>query len=303
MQNRPKDLWIGGDMIQLEKTKEALERKGIDVEFNSDQIYPFPLRYRNFDIIHLFNFSMSWTKVQFYLAKKWKKPVIISMIYHEGEKFVSYQHQQIMADNADALIFLTEGELKRAKKHITIDETKVHFIENGIEPFWFSQVNTLNQMEDYILTVGRIDYDKGQLETAKACKKLGLKYVMVGEKMNTEYGALCEAFGALHIPPQEPENLIKLYSKCKAYVLASKAEIMPLTVMEVGAQGVPIVLTDKCEWEGLPDMERCKPEAESIAEAITKAIKKPKSEKNITHLKSMTWDNVADKVLSIYQNI
>ena len=122
--------------------------------------------------------------------------------------------------------------------------------------------------------------------------------------MDNEYGAVCEAFGATHIPPLEPDMLIRLYSKCKAHVLASKAEIMPLTVMEAGAQGVPIVLTDKCEWEGLPEMERCNPnDVKSIEKAISKAIKKPKSLKNIKHLESMTWDKVAEKILTIYKTL
>lgn len=302
-QNRNPDQWIGGDMIQLEKTMSALQGK-VDATFSGMPVFVPALLYTDFDIIHLWNFSMEWTKYQLWVAKKHGKKVVCSMIYHDTEAFISYELQQLMADNIDAFIFLTSGEVERARKHLVIPEEKIFIIPNGIDEYWLTTPKQKWHTTEYALTVGRIDGTKGQLETAIACQKLGIKYLCVGERMDDKYALECEKYGAILVPPMTHKELIKVYDNAKVFVLASSTEIFPLTVMEAGARGVNSVVTTACEWKDIPNVEWCNyQDTDSIQEAIAKSIAQKPNKKFINKLKKMTWENVGKQVLEVYKQI
>lgn len=303
MQNRPENLWQGGDMIQLRQTAAALERLNVSVEFSDKAVYPVPLLFRGFDVIHNFNFSMSWARYQTWVAKKHKKPLVYSMIYHEGEQFIPYKDQQIMADATDAMIFLTRGEIERVKRHLKIDDAKCHVIPNGVDPFWFKPIGARSEVEPYALTVGRVEPSKGQLDTARACRAIGMRYVMIGQRTDEEYTQACEREGAAHFPSMKPEDLIKFYGQCTVFVLASAAEVQPLAAMEAMAQGAPVVLTEKCEWE-TPNVVRCTPmDADSIQGAIKVAMLRGKNYPAIQEMQTLTWDAAALKIKAIYETL
>lgn len=303
MQNRPEALWQGGDMVQLRKTAAALDRLGVETEYSDKAVYPVPLLFRGFDVIHNFNFSMPWSKYQTWTAKKHKKPLVYSMIYHEGEQFVPYKEQQIMADVTDAMIFLTPGEILRVERHIKIDRSKCHVIPNGVDPFWFKPYKRQDDMPSFVLTVGRVEPSKGQLAAAEACKRFGIRYVMIGQRTDEEYTRQCEALGAAHLPSMEPKDLVKFYSQCTAFVLASAAEVQPLTAMEAMAQGAQVILTDKCEWE-TPNVLRCTAlDADSILEKLRLVQLRGKNLAGIKEMQGMTWDDVAKKLKAVYDTL
>lgn len=300
-QNRPKNTWIGGDYIQLEKTAEAINKLGNEVEINEQPIYLPAKGYAKFDIVHLFNFSMKWTKVQMGVAKMWNKPIVCSMIYHESDMFIPYEVQQIMLDTADACIFLTPSEIKRVKRHLKIDEKKIHIIPNGVDKFWLKKVK---RTKDYVLTVGRIEPHKGQLEVAKACKQLGLKYIIAGEDTDKDYLSKCLEAGAEWVGKKEKEELLKLYAGCSVFVLASRAEVMPLVVMEAGCQAKNIVVAEHCEWKDIPNAEWCRyGSVGSIKKAINRSLAKEDNNELREKLKGMTWDKVAKQIKKVYESV
>lgn len=292
-------------MVQLRKTAEALERLGLETEFNDKPVYPVPLLFRGFDVIHNFNFSMAWAKYQTWVAKKHRKPLVYSMIYHEGEQFVSYKDQQTMADVTDAMIFLTEGEIERVERHLKIDRRKCHVIPNGVDEFWFTPFDPRQASRGkFVLTVGRVEPSKGQLQTADACKRLGVQYIMIGQRTDEAYTRQCEKFGAIHITPQMPDQLVKFYGECSAFVLASAAEVQPLAAMEAMAQGAQVVLTDRCEWK-TDNVIRCKAlDADSIQKALFQALARTgRNQAAIKEMRGMTWDSVAEKLKIIYEDL
>lgn len=303
MQNRPKELWTGGDMIQLEKTQEALELLGLDVSFNGQPLFTPALYLQTFDIVHLWNFSMEWTRYQVWAATKHKRKIVCSMIYHETDKFISYDDQQIMIDACHAFIFLSQGELERAKRHLQIPEDKIHIVENGIDTSWFNKPDK-NKHGDYVLTVGRIEDAKGQLATSKACKNLGIQYICAGQIMDEKIAKSIQDNGGILFGNASPDELRTLYAHAQCVVLASMHEIFPLCVMEAGAQGTNIVLTKGSEWKDIPGVELCTfNNVASIQKAIEKSILKPKNKAFQKKLKEMTWESVAKRINNIYNNI
>lgn len=290
-QNRDPKSWIGGDQVQLEKTRQALPIEtsfSFDIEYSTDA-----------DIVHCFNFSMPWTKYQIWNAKRQGKKVVCSMIYHEMEDFIPYTTQQAMINELDACIFLTQGELERVRRHMSVPDEKIHFIPNGIEEWWFDHIDDPIPCE--VLTVGRIDANKGQLAVAKACRELGLKYTCIGN-CDPAYALLLELEGATVLAPMEHKELKRYYAGCQVFALVSYKELMPLTVMEAGSQGKNIVLTTGCEWE--IDCDRAEyNNVESIEKALLKAIERPENTDFRDKLKGMTWDKVAKQLMDIYAKI
>ena len=301
-QNRAESAWIGGDYIQMKRTAEELAKLGLDIEVIETPLLNPALRVREFDVIHSFNFSMVWAKYAAIMAGIHEKPLVYSMIYHESEEYIPYSQQQVMADIAKALIFLNEGELERVKRHLNIDDKKVYFVKNGIDKFWFTK-QKVKAKEKFILTVGRVEPSKGQLATAKACKELGLKYICAGGRHDEKYCKLVEAEGGIIIGPQKKEELIKLYATCAVMVLASRAEIMSLVVMEAMAQNARVVLTDHSEWKP-KGVSYCQwDDVKSIKRAIEDTFTSYLEEQPSEQVKFYLWENVAKQIKEIYETI
>lgn len=295
--NRSKEAWVGGDYIQMEKTAEALRAKGIDVVITDQDIFLPVGMYQNFDIIHCWNFSMAWTRPQMGLAILHKKPIVCSMIYHQTDKFVTYPEQRFMASYLDKGIFLNEGEVKRFSKKVKLPQEKIEIIGNGIDADWFKSPSR----GSYALTVGRIGSFKGQLEVAKACKYLKIPFHIVGEPEDEEYFNKCLKEGAIYKGIMNKEELKEEYAGASVVVVASKNELMSLVAMEAIAMGKRLVMTSGSEWkpEGI---QYCKwGNVTSIKHAIEKSLSEPVNLKLKNELRKQTWENVADRLIKIYE--
>lgn len=305
-QNRPfgtPDYYIGGDVVQHQAIMKEMKKLGVEVDFSGETLIKPALKLYLYDIVHIFNFPMLWTKYQLWAAKKAKRRIVCSMIYGEQDYFNTWEEQQIMFDNLDAALFLTQGELERLKRHIKIDESKIYFVPNGIDEFWFQKVLPPPDLIEYALTVGRIEEFKGQLSVARVCKKLKIPYVIIGDRVDNYYAAACANEGAVIFPSMSHQDLLKFYAGCKMYILASRAEIMPLSVMEAGAQAKNIILTNHCEWK-VPNAEYVEWKNElQIEEAIKKTLFKKPNVEFQSMLKGMTWQKVAKQIFNIYNKI
>lgn len=300
-QNRPKNAWIGGDWVQLEYTANALRKLGVEVDIVEEQFINPPERLLEYDFVHLWNFSMIWTKYQLWCARKWKKPVICSMIYHEDDGFVSYPLQQIMMNELSYAIFQTKGESERTKRHLTVPEDKIVYIPNGIDPWWLEPNKDIIWRDPFVLTVGRIEPFKGQLACAKACKELGIDYICIGEGRDEEYLKQVKDAGAIILPKMTKEQLKPYYHAAKVYVQPSRAETWGLAIDEAMSQGTPCVLTSHCERDDFY-FPRCEyDDVQSIKNAILTVIDKPKDFERAKKLK--TWDDVAKMILEVYKKI
>lgn len=74
----------GGDTVQMQKTKDALQAMGCDVDL-SLELRPDLSRY---DVVHLFNITrVQETFIQIQNAVEQKKPVVLSTIYWPFDDF------------------------------------------------------------------------------------------------------------------------------------------------------------------------------------------------------------------------
>ena len=211
----------GGDTVQMEKTKEALEKLGVQVDID----ITLEPDLTNYDLVHLYNTTrVHETFVQYRNAKKQKKKVVISPIYHsisEIERFMLYgqsgplkilnklapsfylqeemkniirlrdprQRKAILLQFAkgfrseqvevlqgvDRWIVLAEQEATTITKEIGVSN-EYSIVPNGVE---FAKKTTSSPkvnlpIKDYVLSVGRIEPRKNQINLIQALKDTGL---------------------------------------------------------------------------------------------------------------------------------
>lgn len=294
--NRPRASWLGGDYVQMEKTADELRKLGCEVDVEDNPLPTPALKMYLYDVIHVWNFSMEWARYAVWAGVSKKLTTVCSMIYHESDNWISYKDQQLMLDSLDGLIFLTEGEKDRVRRHCTLDELKSVTIPNGLDSFWVGKY----EKGDYLLTVGRLEASKGQLAVARVAKRMGLKYKCVGERYDKTYADQVEAEGAELLGKTEDRDRLKeIYKGCLILVVASRAELMPLVVMEAGAQGKQIVLTNHCEWKVPAEYVEWNDEI-SIEDAIKKQLEKGENKELKSMVKGMTWAKTAQDLLKFY---
>ena len=79
---------MGGDSVQMIKTKEELEKLGVEVDINSD----YKADLTNYDLVHVF--GLQWLcepYVQYKNAKKQNKVVVLSPIHHSETEVARYE--------------------------------------------------------------------------------------------------------------------------------------------------------------------------------------------------------------------
>lgn len=304
MVNRPENQWIGGDFIKLKAVAEELRLLGVEVDIFEMETLGMNEWYgvESYDIVHTWNFSMLWSKYAIWLGGKKKKKLVSSMIYHDTDVFIDYKLQQVMMDHMDACIYETESEIERVKKHLTPKNS--HIIPNGVDSWWFEPDEGNVPFEGYVLTVGRIEPNKGQLATAEACRELGLQYVCIGEITDQVYAEKCLAQGAMLYPAMTKEKLKRWYKNCAVYAQVSKSETWGMAVDEAGTQGARLVLSTGFERQDIPDAVYCDHDNTNlITQALQQALSQPRGERFKLQLKKRTWKKHAQEILKIYKEI
>lgn len=304
MVNRPEHQWVGGDFIKLKSVAVALRKLGLEVDILELEKLGMEHWFGvdKYDIVHTWNFSMIWSKYAIWLGGKKKRKLVASMVYHDTEFFIPYEHQQVMMDHMDACIYETESEVERVKRHLTPKNTFI--VPNGIDAWWFQPTREKVPLKDFVLTVGRIEPNKGQLEVAQACKELGLTYVCIGGVAVPEYANSCLKEGAIIYPAMSQEELKPWYKACKVYVQASSTETWGMAVDEAGSQGAKLVVSTGFERKDIPDAVYCQHgDKQSITDSIRQAISQKGSKRFQLQLKERTWDKHAEEILGIYESI
>ena len=304
MANRNPSSWIGGDAIKQQKVTEELIKLGIEVgTLNADEMTLDDWNeIGKWDIVHAWNFSMSWVKLPLYAAFKMGKKMVSTMIYHDTDRFVTYEMQQEFMNRMDACIYETESEVDRVRHHLK--ERNTFVVPNGVDAWWFEEDKGKVPFKRYVLTVGRIEPNKGQLETAEACRDLGITYVCIGSEVDREYTDQLLAQGAVIYPPMEQKKLKRWYKNCAVYVQASKNETWGMAVDEAGTQGVPIVISTGFERNDIPDVIYCDHgNPDSITHSILEGISQKRNEGFKLQLRKRSWAHVAKAYQKIYKEI
>lgn len=167
-----------------------------------------------------------------------------------------------------------------------------------------------SQFRGCVLSVGRIEGRKCQLELVRAMKGLPWQLVLVGKPApnHTKYyeQLLREAGPNVHILGHvDHEVLPELYSVAHVHCLVSWMETTGLSSLEAGAMGCNLVITDKGDTRDYFSEYAfyCQPDSvSSIRAAIIKAYSTPVNPGLQSHIReNLTWQRAAEKTLEGYK--
>ncbi len=347
----------GGDVIQLEKTRAALQTRGVSVDVRlTDELDGS----WNFDLVHIFNIQSpgeSWQACQ--LAKSKGLPVALSPIYWNFTElwywtnptlkpiwravrallgkwgYPIYQRwqylrlrtseawriQRQLLLTADIVLPNSRLEATQINKDFGFKKEAIRFavVPNAIDRHLFENMGPpsanlkalLNDIEGFVLQVGRLSPEKNCLALIDALWKIDVPIVFVGQASPyaPEYAEECRQRGHqrgnvyfLNWVPHD--QLPGIYSLAAVHALPSWRETPGLVSLEAAAAGCQIVSTSigsAREYFG-DDAWYCHPaDQKSIRTAVLQALDSPASARLRQRiLDNYTWDKAAEATLKAY---
>lgn len=326
---------MGGDTIQMLKTKEELEKCNITVD---ELLGPQNITvYKNYDIIHIFNIQTDkfcFKEVQ--KIKKVKKTVVISPIWWDfeeniecdeekkklikrllGKRIVSkikryklnirYKRMEKILDYSRCILPNSLLEIDSLKRCFKFDFSKCKVIYNGISNEFISSDEIRDR--NYALQVGRIEPVKNTLYTIKACKELNIPLIVIGKIADENYYKKCvkeaEHTDIRFLNTMKHTDLINIYKNAKLHILPSFRETPGLVSLEAGVLGCNIVSTEiGSAKEYFGDLvSYCNPFSyDCVKKCISTEWKRENSGKLKTHIiNNFTWEIAAKNTLEAYK--
>jgi len=329
---------VGGGEILLLKTKEYLEKEGLDCKL-------FDMwndKLDDFDILHIFS-TVKCCLGLMQTAKNKRIKIVIDPIFFStfqrafrehgglgGKMGASLRHltkvifphfpssRRKMMLLADAIIPNSYIELKQIKRLFGIPKDKMHVVPNCVDPaFEYGDKNLFVSkygIKDFILSVGRIEPRKNQLNLIKALKGFALPLVIIGDPVSDymDYYDQCKRAGAGSVffigrIGHDDPMLKSAYKACASFVSQGWFETPGLTALEAGLAGAKVVTTDKgCTREFFKDLvEYCDPsDIKSIRSAIEKAIRGDSGAAFKDHIRrDLLWSIAAKKNIEVYRKL
>lgn len=294
---------------------------------------------KNFDVIHLHEHRTLLAACVHYYAKKHKIPYVLqahgSVLPHFQKKGLKKVFDIIFGyrvlKDASKIIALTRNEADQYMQ-MGINESKISIIPNGIdlkeyedlpERGEFRKKYSINDNEKIILYLGRIDKIKGIDLLIDVFSRLkyelnNIKLVIIGPK-NDYSSILSDSVNNLNLNDTVlftgalyGRDKLAAYVDADVYVLPSRYETFPNTVLEACLCGTPVIVTDRCGISDLIINYKLGSVVEFDENQLKIAIFRSLNEKvksdlfcdSTQNFKNIfCWPNVLMKVESLYNNI
>lgn len=320
----------GGLQIQIEQTKAALERRGVEVEhlrwWDDKQVG---------QIIHYFG-RPGGAYIDFAHAKG-IKVVAAELLTGLGsrstgarflQKSLMRATQTVLPQSfwnrlawdsyqkADAFVALTGWEAHLMQSMFDADAAKVHVIPNGVEEIFF-QVPTDGDPKpesDYLVCTAAIHPRKRVLELARAAVSAKVPVWIIGKpysetdpyhlrflEIQKNHSDLIRYEGGI----SDRLRLAQIYRQARGFVLLSTMESLSLSALEAAASKRPLLLSD-LPWArtvfgtdavyangSLPP--------ESLSPILREFFENAPSMK--TSFQPLTWDEVAGRFQFLYERL
>jgi glycosyltransferase involved in cell wall biosynthesis len=329
---------VGGGEILLLKTKEYLENEGVYCKLFdiwSD-------RLDDFDILHVFGTVKCCLGLMRTAKNKNIKiaidPVFFSTlqraIYETGglkrksaacarhlvktlfPHFPSSRREMMLL--ADAVIPNSYVELRQLERLFGIPESKMYVVPNCVDSAFENGDKSLfvskYKIEDFVLSVGRIEPRKNQLNLIKALNGFAIPLVIIGDPVSDymDYYAECKKAAAVNTVfigrvDHDDAMLKSAYKACTCFVSQGWFETPGLTALEAGLAGARVATTDKgCTKEFFRDfVEYFNPSnITGMRSAVESAIGKDRTGAFKDYIKSdLLWSVAAKKNIEIYRKL
>jgi glycosyltransferase involved in cell wall biosynthesis len=317
----------GGLQTQIERTKEALEQAGIEVQY---------LRWwddsQKGDIIHFFG-RANPSHIDFAHAKGMRY-VMSELLTGQGSRSPTQLKIQGMLERAlrklvpptflanfrweayhkaDACIVLTEWEAEVTRLLFSPPPQRLHVVPNGVEPEFFIAPDNLTKRGDELVCTATITERKRVLELAEAAVAARVPIRILGNPYGRDdpyylrFLALAERhsdFVRYAGPVNDRAELARIYQSARGFVLLSTMESLSLSALEAAASGCPLLLTD-LPWarSSFGDSASYCPMSNLEQTAAILREFHQKAARLRVPPPPPTWEIVADRLAIIYQKI
>jgi glycosyltransferase involved in cell wall biosynthesis len=187
-------------------------------------------------------------------------------------------------------------------------------VPNAVDPALFNQnfTGAAQEFSDCILSVGRIERRKCQLQLVRAVKGTGLKLVLIGKPGPNQIAYFEQIKREMDdnvtiLDHVDQSSLRQYYAACKVHALVSWMETAGMSSLEAAAMGANIVITDKGDTRDyFGDLAYyCSPDSvASIRETLLRAYSAPRSTllqgRVLNHY---TWTHVAQGTFDAYREV
>ena len=317
---------VGGGEIQLLRTKEALEKKGVCVDlFDS-----WNSRVEAYDVIHAFSSVKDFLGL-LSVAKTRKVPVVVSPILWSDWRMTPLRHwakwffpafpsgRRRILQLADRILPNSLMEQKHISRLFAIPEQKMCVIYNAADAaFMKAAPGSFRDQygkEPFILSVGRIEPRKNQLKMIEAVKGIpGVKLVLVGRPVTgyESYYRECVALGRgftqwIDVLKHEEALLASAYAACDLLVQPGWFETPALAALEGALAGARVLLTQGGSTREYFEDHVDYLNPSSVAD-IRKKIRANLGRKADPALKGWvrerySWERVAERTLDVYREL
>ncbi len=320
----------GGFQIQIEQTKAALERRGIEVDYirwwDSQQTG---------QIIHYFG-RPNGGYVDYARAKGLR--VVVGEL-HTGlgsRSLAARTLQKTLMDvsrkilptaftaklawdayqKADGFVALTDWEANIMCKMFGANSERIRVIPNGVEDVFFPPHTAAKKAEklDYLVCTASIHSRKRVLELAEAAGRARVPIWIIGKpyaesesyyqhflQTQKRYPDFIRYEGAI----SDRAALAAIYQKARGFVLLSTMESLSLSSLEAAAGGCPLLLSDLPWARSVFGVQAAYCPVNLDAKSLSKFLiefhaNAPSSPKTFQPL---TWDEVAGQLEAFYRTI
>ena len=261
----PFSLAHGGLQIQIQQTKAALERLGVEVECQNwwdesqtgDIIHffgrPFP---GIIELAHARGYKFLFTDL---LTAQGSRSPFQRQIHHlalwAAEKILSPSLAANLSSTvyqaADACVALTTWEASLMRDIYHAPAHKMHIIPNGVEQVFFD--STPAERGKWLVCTATITQRKRVVELARAAVEAKTPVWIIGKPYNEGDPYHQEFLGlARHNPAfvrydggiDDRAALAKIYREARGFVLLSAMESLSLSALEAAACECPLLLSD-----------------------------------------------------------
>ncbi len=330
---------IGGGEIQLLKTREYLEKHGLQI----DLFDLWRTKIEAYDILHVFS-SVKECLPLIQVARSRNVKVVTNsglwsdfhravftdggwgrktdLLLRHGLKvacpvFPSSRRQVLLS--SDLVCPNSEMEKNQIARLFAVPRRKIKVVYNGVDKSFLeadpSYYHSLYGKAPFVLSVGRIEPRKNQLNLIKAVKRLGdARLVLIGDPVSghEKYFRECQSAGSgftkfLPAVGHSDPLLKSAYGACDLFVLQGWFETPGLAAMEAALAGTKVLVTEggstKEYFKNFVDYIRPS-STKDITDKIKKNLAKKREETLKNHvLMHFTWDTVTRNLLDYYRGL
>jgi len=329
----------GGGEVLLLKTKEALEKKeGVYVKL-FDQWHD---KLKDFDILHIFGSVKSciglmetarslgvkivlspifWSTFNRALHEYGSAFTKTKMILHHTAKvlcpFMPSGRKRVM-ELSDIIAPNSKAEAEQVSRLFMMSKKRMRVVYLGADERFGKADKGLfpgkYNIKDFILSVGRIEPRKNQLNLIKALNGTKFKLVFIGNCVTgyENYYKKCRSIAkdnVVFIPGMAHEDplLASAYANCSVYVLQGWFETPGLAALEAGLAGAKLAVTkDGSTREYFKDYaDYFNPASPlDIRKAVVNALHDNRAVGLKQHIAdNYLWSHSADSTFRIYQEV